>query len=625
LKGALKMARSLWAPLLFAAIVFALNPHWFQAPIVESSDFAANSLQVYHAKIFREMLGNYSRWEFHHPGPAIFYLLAAGERVFHDWTHLVPGTMNAQLVTLVLINMAFLFGAIGIFAKYFTSQIFRPLALASALLWIYAVNATVPTGAVVSPWMPHVALLAFLFFAAACASVAAGRIAHVPLLALGAMLMVHLHVAQFLFAGVLSAAACTMAAMGEWRAGRRLAGHGKAIAASVGIVALFLLPMVLDLAVHRPNNLDDIRAYLARYPDPHRGLANAVRYFVSFLAFEPDAVQAQIGGQSLPLRLGRTPLLYWAIYLAALGGAVWVAARRAKAVPRIVWIVMGECVLISLLFLYWANRITGAFYNFNGFFIYAIQLLGLFAIVGVLSAGWRAKWVWAAWLVPFAAMPLMAAELRNPDRGSDAIARMSEDLRSAGPVRLVFEHDDWDTAAGVANQLARRGQAFCVDPGWFFLFEREAVCRPGTEFARRVVTASAVFEPGRRPLVLPVRIGADEASTLREGFYPCEGDQCWTGRSASLGFTLAGGAPAYRVTITGSVLPERPVEVRLNGVRLGVLDGLWKSGASLDVPGSAVKVGEMNRLTFECAGAGPIAGDARELGFSLMTVEIAGR
>jgi hypothetical protein len=617
----LKFVRCLWAPLLFAAIVLALNPHWFQAPIVESSDFAANSLQVYHAKIFREMLGNYSRWEFHHPGPAIFYLLAAGERVFHDWTHLVPGTMNAQLVTLVLINTAFLFGAIGIFAKYFKQQIFRPVALAAALLWIYTVNTTVPAGAVVSAWMPHVALFAFLFFAAACASVAAGRIAHLPWLALGAMLMVHLHVAQLLFAGVLSAAACTMAAVGEWRAGTRFGRHWKAIAASVGIVALFLLPMVLELAVHRPNNLDDIRAYLARYPDPHRGLGSAVRYFVSFLAFEPDAVQARIGGQSSPLYLGRTPLLYWAIYLAALGAAVWVAARRAKAVPRIVWIVAGECMLISLLFLYWANRITGDFYNFNGFFIYGIQLLGLFAIVGVLSAEWRAKW---AWVVPFAAMPLMAAELRNPDRGSDAIARMSEELRGAGPVRLVFEHGDWDTAAGIANQLARRGQAFCVDPGWFFLFEREAVCRPGTEFARRVVTGAGIFEPGRRPLGLPVRIGADEASALREGFYVCEADHCWTGRSASLGFTLAGEAPAYRVTITGSVLPERPVEVGLNGVRLGVLDGLWKSSASFDVAGSRVNVGGMNRLTLECAGAGPIAGDARELGFSLMMVEISG-
>jgi hypothetical protein len=305
---------------------------------------------------------------------------------------------------------------------------------------------------------------------------------------------------------------------------------------------------------------------------------------------------------------------------------VWVAARRAKAVPRVVWIVIGECALIGLLFLYWANRITGDFYNFNGFFVYAIQPLGLFAIVGVLSAGWRekrrAKWVW---VVPFAAMPLMTAELRNPERGSDAIARMSEELRSAGPVRLVFQHDDWDTAAGIANQLARRGQAFCVDPGWFFLFEREAVCRPGTEFARRVVTAYGVFEAGRRPLLLPVRIGADGVSELREGFYPCEGDHCWAGRSASLGFTLAGGAPAYRVTITGSVLPGRPVEVDLNGVRLSVLDGLWKSSATFDAPGSAVKAGEMNRLTFECAGAGPIAGDARELGFSLMTVEIAGR
>ena len=190
--------------MLFAAAVLAINAHWWRVPITEGGDFAANSLQVYHAKVFRELLGNYSRWQFHHPGPVYFYLFAAGEYLFYDLLHIVPAPANAQFLTVLLVNTALLFGSIEIFARHFSSALFRPLALGAAVLLIFEVNHAQPGSALVSLWMPHVALFAFLFFASACASVAAGRIGHLPLVALGAMLLVHLHMAQFLFAGVMS-------------------------------------------------------------------------------------------------------------------------------------------------------------------------------------------------------------------------------------------------------------------------------------------------------------------------------------------------------------------------------------------------------------------------------------
>jgi hypothetical protein len=166
--------------LAFAGVVLAINSHWFRAPIVEASDVAANSLQMYNAGRFHELMGNYSRWQLHHPGPVIFYLFAAGERLFHDRLPITPGTFNAQLVTLVLFNAAFLFGAIAMLANAFPGRIFPPLALTGAVLWMMAVNYTVPTGAMVSPWMPHVALFPFLFFLTAGVSVASGRIDHLP-------------------------------------------------------------------------------------------------------------------------------------------------------------------------------------------------------------------------------------------------------------------------------------------------------------------------------------------------------------------------------------------------------------------------------------------------------------
>jgi hypothetical protein len=127
---------------------------------------------------------------------------------------------------------------------------------------------------------------------------------------------------------------------------------------------------------------------------------------------------------------------------------------------------------------------------------------------------------------------------------------------------------------------------------------------------------------------VPVAIDMEEVSARREGFYAAEyapeGNHCWSGRQASLAFTLERDAVAeeYRVTVTGSVLPYRPVEVSINGHRLGAADGIWKSSTSFVARREWLRPGEINTMTFDTTNAGPITGDARELGFALMGVRI---
>src|SRR5215475_7943793 len=58
---------------------------FFHGNQIEFADFANNALQITNAKHFAEIYGNHSRWGFHHPGPAFWYLYAAGEYLFHDW------------------------------------------------------------------------------------------------------------------------------------------------------------------------------------------------------------------------------------------------------------------------------------------------------------------------------------------------------------------------------------------------------------------------------------------------------------------------------------------------------------------------------------------------------------
>ena len=244
--------------------------------------------------------------------------------------------------------------------------------------------------------------------------------------------------------------------------------------------------------------------------------------------------------------------------------------------------------MIAALFLYWANRITGEMYNFNGYFFYAVHLLGLFLIAGTVS-GWQAnlrpnlaRWSRLLWALPLLSMVAVAGEFRNPDRGMPAIQKISDELHAPVRYELLFQHDDWLTAMGVANRLARRRQDFCVTGNWGFMFGYEYVCAATAAPRKVVITQTAAYDLGTEPLSLPITIDMEDLAARREGFYGTEGDHCWSGRTASLTFGLDrdAAAAAYRVTLTGSVLPERPVAVSLNGRRVGVADGIWKSSVT---------------------------------------------
>jgi hypothetical protein len=286
-------------------------------------------------------------------------------------------------------------------------------------------------------------------------------------------------------------------------------------------VGLFLLPMVLEFVLHKPNNLDYVRAYLQRYPNPNQGLPVAARYLLSFLTFSKDAeLRVYSPAYGLVAQAAHTPavLTYCTILGAGLCASLGMVVNCRKLMTRFVWVVLGECAVIAGLFLCWANRITGDMYNFNGFFFYSIHLLGLFLIAGMVS-GWQVnrrpiaeRWGRLLWVIPFLSMVAVAGEFRNPYMGTPAIQKIAGEMRGTETYELLFQHDDWITATGVANQLVRRGQAYCVTDNWGCMFGHEYECRPSMMPRKVVITPRAWFELGRQPLRLPVVIDTEEVS-----------------------------------------------------------------------------------------------------------------
>src|SRR5438270_402369 len=175
---------------IFTAVLLNNSEIIFHGRLYETDDCAANSLQVLKAKQFRETLGNYSRFGFHHPGPAFFYVFAFGEMLFFDTTHLVPTPFNGQLIALYALNAFFLGATLALIAR----------RLAGARRWFLGVSllfAAWHFGAVgkfydfipghfgmLCPWAPCFTVLPFLCFVVAAASVAAGEGKDLPLMTL---------------------------------------------------------------------------------------------------------------------------------------------------------------------------------------------------------------------------------------------------------------------------------------------------------------------------------------------------------------------------------------------------------------------------------------------------------
>jgi hypothetical protein len=473
--------------LLVAVVV--VNADLFSFPIYEDGDSAVNALQVQNAKHFQELLGNYSRWQFHHPGPAFMYVFAAGEFLFYDLTKLVPAPMNGESLVTMLLNTACMFGGIAIFASYCRNPLFLPVGLAMGLLFIYITHFMTP-GFMWSSWMPFTLLFPFFFFMTAAASVAAGRGGHLPLLAVAGMLLIHGHVAQILFVtvlGGLAVAAWVYSEIGKRSLAETLMANAKPIATTGFVIAVFLLPIAVEAARHNPDNIDAIRAYMQMHPGPQQDTQTAAKYYATFLAFlrEPDVLLAEqptnLAGNFAKNRLA---VAYWAFCL-LLGALAWTLLRRTQSPTHRFFKLVGlEVILVSFLFIFWATRISGPLYGFNGFFFFSIHLMILLLLAALLLEGVRKHpsvrvCGVASWVVVLAAL-FMRPYLLNYYAGSPMIGQIMSRLppRPNDKLELQYGLDQLLLGWGLTSAFERSGQQFCVSaPLWKGTLRPEMFCR----------------------------------------------------------------------------------------------------------------------------------------------------
>jgi len=464
--------------LVLAVLLVVRNRALFAVRVDEQGDAAANSILTIQAKHFALLVGNYSRLGFAHPGPAFLYVQAFGEWLFHDVLHAVPSPWNGQALAVLVLNAALVAGALTVVAGWFRSRTAVLVAAAVGCAYLTVFGQTVGT-----VWMPFMYFAPYLLLLVSAASVAAGRVRDVWALGIAAGFLVHGHAEFLLFVPVLTGVAA-LALVRRHRGDLRglLRRHRRAWLALAAVLAVFALPIMLNLALHWPG---EFGRYL-RYGGGAGGH--------SFAAAAGYALRFWPGGTA-PVRL--------AVAVVLLVGVPLLAWRSTAPQRRFLLAGAGLAALATVLTVGYAMRgIDDLSQDYVGQFTRAVPLLlgVLLALAAVRRTGTAARAVTGAVLaVALVGLAVTPAVVTRRDEVADLSPAFTVLAQRAGgrPVVVDLDRDLWPELTALVVGGERRGVRVCArDPAWRFLVTARFVCS-GQEVAAGAAVSLA--RPGTAP------------------------------------------------------------------------------------------------------------------------------
>jgi hypothetical protein len=446
---------------------------FFHGNQIEFGDFADNALRITNAKHFAQIYGNHSRWGFYHPGPAFWYLYAVGEYLFHDWLG-VSSPHAAHLLIGIIFQVTCAVTAV-IYLAQKTSLTVVPIAI--ALLYLHW-NSML--GVPNSIWPPHVLFGPFLLLIAFGTGVASGDVKFLPIVIFACGMLLHGHVAQPLFVIPLG---CLML-ISVVRGGEYKKAH---LAISTLILALFVLPIIVDASRGSAGNIAAIFHHIKAHAGQRHSLPQGIGYFLSFFRYENNQNMVQ---ESTSFSLASYLWTHPTLWLVTLLIAACALTPLTRAAPFIKWYSAFVTVAV-ILSVVWSTIQDGEMYDFNGNFIYAIvYLLYLFpwllaasaisiikysyiltgsvvAVVALwnMSHGYMRS-AWQGFSGMFVPKPIFTIAVASNQFDSDLKAM----IEGASGVYVVFKPERQFEAFAVVNQIDRLGIPYRVPDGYSFLY-----------------------------------------------------------------------------------------------------------------------------------------------------------
>lgn len=464
--------------LLFVLIAAALlHVQWnidAHNVLQELGDHAANSLLVLDAKRLHLLYGNYSRIGVHHPGPAILYVLAAGEWLFHDVMHAAPSPFSGQLLGICFYSAAWI---VSIFAMMRRTLGVTLPALLFTTVFTAAIGYCEPS-VFLGSWFPDLYILPFATMLVAISRLAYGNTDSLRALAVASGFLINGHVSFIPMLGVI----LIVMLAANWVIMRRdadrriltagfLMRHRRDILVSCGILFLFFVPLLILTVIEFPGPVYNYVKFGGS--DKHNTLPEAFKFVSVYwgggagIAWGLMLIYATMKG----LRGSSTAFLRDARSL----GCAFIAASLALLVYAKFGIDHLDLVYLGLFYYAVPALMAGLV------FLYAYQAVdgtgktaaaSLVAIVALLCA-----WV-----------TVHEPVFYNENYELEDVPQLYQQLiHLPGTGRIVLDIEqkpgDWDKVWGnvAALELYSKRQGndiFCINENWHILFTKRNRCRP---------------------------------------------------------------------------------------------------------------------------------------------------
>ncbi len=424
------------------------------------------------------LLGPYSRFQWHHPGPLYFFWMVpfyvlSGFRT----TGLYAGALALNLLSLSLI--------VWVLAR----RAHHVVAITvCAALAVYSWRAA---ELLASPWNPHIPVLPMAALLLIAADVVSGSAAMLPLAAVIASLVGQTHIALFPSASAIGV--CTVAAV--FLSVRRTESPGRAALARIALataaaVAACWMPSIIEQLSSRPGNMTLLWSYFMVDTHPAQSFAVAVSAWSDMLSgiVRPDFYVAQGW-------LFRESPVIWAELLTIaqlLGLATWtiIGYRTRQGFEPSLALILA---LSSAIALWSTTRVDGEIFDHGVFWMSGVGVLNTALLVSLVvrwlarsrpnrRPGLRTVTIACALLMVVATgtgvRELRHAIERATDPGEEwgAASAVAADLlaytkehRLSRPL-IKIDQDAWGIAAGVILRLQKSQVPVAIEDDWIVMF-----------------------------------------------------------------------------------------------------------------------------------------------------------
>ena len=433
------------------------------------------------------VVGPYSRYGWHHPGPLYFWIAAP----FFALTNFKSAGLH---LAVQCINAASVIAAAWVAARFASPQLIAAL-LAATVAYCWRAR-----DILASLWNPHVSIMPTIALSVVCAAVATGEVAYIPLAVILGSFIAQTYVGLLPYAVGLCSIAIT-AAIVTARVNRGVwidAKTWRVLHITVWLLVILWSGALAEQMTHSPGNLTRLFHFF-REAGGTPGTAEVVVAWADNVAgtFLPGL--RLNGGAAFNPSPAVWPIAYAplvAVLLVPAGLVFWRKNHRFDAA-------FAAFLLLALVIGFWStSRIVGLIPAYG---IVWISGIGAFAACTLCAAaitfftrgpGWpsRPAWVVNAICVGFA-VAYVTIVWRMPDNRNERLPReerevsaLFEDLQAylekSGTRKPLFRigPDMWAWTAGLGYQMQLAGREFAVEKSAVFMFT-DAFAPDGTEDA----------------------------------------------------------------------------------------------------------------------------------------------